>query len=778
MLDFPQGYFEDEVRDGFYVSSIMKKCWAAQLEILSDIDRVCKRYNIKWFADCGTLLGAMRHGGFVPWDDDLDICMFRDDYYRFMSIASRELTNIWPEYKVLNYHNEEYWEPISRIVNSNSVEFSNVRLDKFHGYPLAAGIDIFPLDFVCPDETEENARKDLFKAIFELADSDYAETIERSRLEDLANLVGKKYDSTKSAKLQLYEWGEIVSSLYRREEADHVCLMHFWYRYNNHIYPMELFDKTVQIPFENIMINAPAGYDQVLKIEYGDYMKLVRTGGIHDYPHYEEQIVKVNNWLCDNSPFRKSITKNSILNILTEDKVDNPKTIVADKSLETVKLLREAHTELEKMLDNGLLDETIDLLSQCQDAAIQIGTYIEDYKGEGFVTVKYLEKYCELVYQFSQTIITFDNTEDKENNNIISEQIKDLDEQLVLIETSIIKDINNTKEVLIMPFKADYWNVLDGLWKDMEADETIRVIVMPIPYFYKSALGQIESKQFEKDSYPDYISLTDYNLYDIKKRYPDKIIIQYPYDNDNFVTTIDSCFYAENLKRYTDELVYIPYFKTEEIGTGEERAYKVMDDYVLTPAVVFSDKVIVQSENIKKLYVKKLVEFFGQETLDTWESKIDGNASYLFDNNGKISKESIDMPDEWKKIIFKDDGSVKKIVIYRTTVSGLFEHKNKMLKKMKSVFATFVSNSNDVVLIWCPDSLVDVTIPTTNPPLYEDYRALVEEYKLKEYGIYYDGNDDNRLIMIADAYYGDTDKLVQACRNRKIPVMIQNVDIV
>ena len=89
MVEFSHEYFEDEVRDGFYVNGLMKKCWAAQIEVLSDIASVCAKYNIKWYADCGTLLGAVRHGGFIPWDDDLD-----KRYEELMALmASEELYN-------------------------------------------------------------------------------------------------------------------------------------------------------------------------------------------------------------------------------------------------------------------------------------------------------------------------------------------------------------------------------------------------------------------------------------------------------------------------------------------------------------------------------------------------------------------------------------------------------------------------------------------------------------------------------------------------------------
>ena len=83
MLQFPDSYFEDEVRDGFYVPSMIKRAWATAMDVLCEVDRICCKYNIKYYAEWGTLLGAVRHAGFIPWDDDLDIGMMRTDYRKF-----------------------------------------------------------------------------------------------------------------------------------------------------------------------------------------------------------------------------------------------------------------------------------------------------------------------------------------------------------------------------------------------------------------------------------------------------------------------------------------------------------------------------------------------------------------------------------------------------------------------------------------------------------------------------------------------------------------------
>ena len=114
---FPDSFFEDEVRDGFYVPALMKRSWAAQIEVLEAVARICKKHHIRWFADRGTLLGAVRHKGFIPWDDDLDICMLRDDYIRFNAVIRRELPKGFyiPESTVIGYL------LLTRVCNEKSI---------------------------------------------------------------------------------------------------------------------------------------------------------------------------------------------------------------------------------------------------------------------------------------------------------------------------------------------------------------------------------------------------------------------------------------------------------------------------------------------------------------------------------------------------------------------------------------------------------------------------------------------------------------------------------
>ena len=127
-------FFEGEEINGFYVEPLMKHAWAAQMELLSEVDEVCQKYGIRWFAEWGTLLGAVRHKGFIPWDDDIDIAMLRHDYKRFLEIPPEE----WPNgIKILNESNNPgFTEMLSRVVNTMYINWSPGFLKKYHDFPL------------------------------------------------------------------------------------------------------------------------------------------------------------------------------------------------------------------------------------------------------------------------------------------------------------------------------------------------------------------------------------------------------------------------------------------------------------------------------------------------------------------------------------------------------------------------------------------------------------------------------------------------------------------
>ena len=80
----------EEVRDEFLVTTERKKIWGVELQLLNELLRVCNKHNIKVYVFAGTLLGAVRHKGFIPWDDDADVCLLHDDYVKLCKVAPKE----------------------------------------------------------------------------------------------------------------------------------------------------------------------------------------------------------------------------------------------------------------------------------------------------------------------------------------------------------------------------------------------------------------------------------------------------------------------------------------------------------------------------------------------------------------------------------------------------------------------------------------------------------------------------------------------------------------
>lgn len=293
-LVFPEGYFEAEEREGFLVEGMMKRAWAAQLVILHEIDRICKKHEIHWFADWGTLLGAARHRGFVPWDDDIDICMKRIDYQKFIQAAESELPDGW--HLVRPQSVEEYDNPFMRVVNSYEISFTEERAAEFYGFPYVAGIDIFPLDALPQDEREREVLQELLvilRGALTMTAGEEREALLR-QIEELLNI---QIDRNGNVQQQILVLFDNMGRLYSEEEAEEYAEMAAYIDHKEAHLPKEWYRETVWLPFENISLPCPVDYEKVLEAEYGDWKKLVQGTSDHEYPFYKKQMKTVEEYL-------------------------------------------------------------------------------------------------------------------------------------------------------------------------------------------------------------------------------------------------------------------------------------------------------------------------------------------------------------------------------------------------------------------------------------------------------------------------------------------------
>lgn len=287
-MEFEKSYFQGEIREGFFVEEKMKRAWAAQIEVVKEIDRICKKHGLTFFAAYGTLLGAVRHNGFIPWDDDTDLFMLRDDYEKFCGVVQQEMPK---GYDLLNiYTTPDYTEVFARLVNSRIIDFSAEHLKKFHGCPYAVGVDIFPLDFLPKGEEDAQLQKDLYEYVMQVKFRvEKKEEIQEEWLEQIEDLCKVKIDRDKPLLQQLMILMDRLSSLYHRDESDEVTLMHSYANGFCRRMKKEWFEEVIWMPFENIEMPVPQGYDECLKIFYGPNYMVPKQYKMHDYPFYAKQ---------------------------------------------------------------------------------------------------------------------------------------------------------------------------------------------------------------------------------------------------------------------------------------------------------------------------------------------------------------------------------------------------------------------------------------------------------------------------------------------------------
>ena len=430
----------------------------------------------------------------------------------------------------------------------------------------------------------------------------------------------------------------------------------------------------------------------------------------------------------------------------------------------------QTHTTIKRTLDARNLAATLELLEQCQNCAIGLGEKIEAMEGEGFPTISLLENYCEVLYQIYEKVL--------QSAGINSNQVHNtLAKELIRIGNSIKNDIHIRSEAVFLPYKASMWDSLESIWKAADEDPDCDAYVIPIPYYDKKPDGSFGEMHYEGDQYPDYVPITDYKTYDFADRRPDLIFIHNPYDNNNFVTSVMPCFYSNNLKQFTDKLVYVSYFVLGDIDPENEEAVNGISHFCTTPGVINADKVIVQSENMKKAYVRALTKAAGEASRKYWEEKILGLGSPKTDKVMNTRKEDVAVPEEWKRIIEKPDGSWRKVVFYNTSVSALLQNDEKMLAKIRDVLRVFHENRDEVTLLWRPHPLMEATIKAMRPGLREEYEGIVDRYRSDRWGIYDDTADLDRAIALSDGYYRDWSSVVELCKEKGIPVMIQNVEV-
>lgn len=257
-----------KVEAGYSVSMNRKKLWDIEMGILKDIGVVCKEHNLDYFLHAGAGIGAARHQGFIPWDDDLDIGMARDSFERFIPLFAEKFQN---KYSIqYGYGQYDEFGTFLRIRDRNSTAIVK---DQWNDKKRCHGVfvEIYPFDHSVDDTRlrEKQAKK------IELYERVLNHRFSGNKFSGIKGILDWIFEKTVSTK---FIWDLWNKECQRYNKVDTVwcdtpaCPKYF--REGIHHYKIQDVFPTVKTMFEGELILVPANNDAVLKVEYGDYMKL------------------------------------------------------------------------------------------------------------------------------------------------------------------------------------------------------------------------------------------------------------------------------------------------------------------------------------------------------------------------------------------------------------------------------------------------------------------------------------------------------------------------
>ena len=273
---------QDEIRAGFLVTTDRKKAWNKMLELLVEIDRICKKHSIKYFAEGGTLIGAARHKGFIPWDDDLDISMLRPDYEKFKQVTEKELK---APLMISSAYNSGEVLTILKVMDEETAAIEDIDSQRQQGI----FIDIWPLDDILDGTNRVQAVWD----------------IRQSLIGSIMNPQGFMKEMGNG--LQCKPSNDFIRQfialpvLDRFREYEKFCANHFGesenvgYQFSKIMgikgnLKLKYYRDVVYLPFESVEIPVPVDYEKVLEAEFGNWRKFVRARSFHELQYMSADV--------------------------------------------------------------------------------------------------------------------------------------------------------------------------------------------------------------------------------------------------------------------------------------------------------------------------------------------------------------------------------------------------------------------------------------------------------------------------------------------------------
>lgn len=238
------------------------------LDVLLYFKDFCEKHQLQFLLCGGTCIGAIRHKGFIPWDDDIDVFMLRDDYERL-----EELWNKYADTERFSYcrtTQEKNYHHIAASIKDNYTTFIN-RHSKNEDIVHGVGIDILPLDGY-PDSGVKRINQVIFAMIFSLFNAQRLPDNQGKFIRWMSAFILSIVPSPK-IRYKLWSYAEKQMIKYRIKDSNYITQLLSGLTFINLKYPKEIFSGAVYKEFEGYQLPAPKGYDEYLRMGFGDYMQ-------------------------------------------------------------------------------------------------------------------------------------------------------------------------------------------------------------------------------------------------------------------------------------------------------------------------------------------------------------------------------------------------------------------------------------------------------------------------------------------------------------------------